>query len=102
MILDYPACDRVTSAVEFPSIGRPKATFSSSRWPARRKRFANPSSPLRSHPTFAVVASAAWAFAFSYAALWLINCVTSVRVDAETEKPELDARLLGDAAYSED
>jgi Amt family ammonium transporter len=50
----------------------------------------------------AVVASAAWAFAFSYAALWLINCVTSVRVDAETEKLGLDARLLGEAAYSED
>jgi len=50
----------------------------------------------------AVVASAAWAFAFSYAALWLISCVTSVRVDAETEKLGLDARLLGEAAYSED
>jgi Amt family ammonium transporter len=34
--------------------------------------------------------------------LWLINCVTSVRVDAETEKLGLDARLLGEAAYSED
>src|SRR6266436_3564820 len=50
----------------------------------------------------AVVASAAWAFAFSYAALWLISCVTSVRVDAETEKLGLDALLLGEAAYSED
>jgi Amt family ammonium transporter len=50
----------------------------------------------------AVVASAAWAFAFSYAALWLINCVTAVRVDAETEKLGLDAGLLGEAAYSED
>jgi Amt family ammonium transporter len=50
----------------------------------------------------AVVASAAWAFAFSYAALWLISCVTSVRVDAETEKLGLDALLLGEAAYSEE
>ena len=50
----------------------------------------------------AVVASAAWAFAFSYAALWLINCVTLVRVDAETENLGLDAGLLGEAAYSED
>jgi Amt family ammonium transporter len=50
----------------------------------------------------AVVVSAAWAFAFTYAALWLINCVTAVRVDAETEKLGLDVRLLGEAAYSED
>ena len=32
----------------------------------------------------------------------LINCVTVVRVDAETEKLGLDVRLLGEAAYSED
>jgi ammonium transporter, Amt family len=50
----------------------------------------------------AVLASAAWAFVFTYAALWLINCVTSVRVDAETEMLGLDTRLLGEAAYSED
>jgi Amt family ammonium transporter len=50
----------------------------------------------------AVVASAVWAFAFTFAALWLINCVTSIRVDAETEKLGLDARLLGETAYSED
>jgi Amt family ammonium transporter len=49
----------------------------------------------------AVIASAAWAFAFTYAALWLINCVTPVRVDAETEKVGLDVRLLGEAAYSD-
>jgi Amt family ammonium transporter len=50
----------------------------------------------------AVVASAAWAFAFTYAALWLINLVISVRVDSETEKLGLDVSLLGEAAYSED
>jgi Amt family ammonium transporter len=50
----------------------------------------------------AVVASAVWAFAFTYAALWLINGVTLIRVDAETEKLGLDARLLAEAAYSED
>lgn len=50
----------------------------------------------------AVIASAAWAFAFTYASLWLINYVASIRVDAETEKLGLDVRLLGEAAYSED
>jgi Amt family ammonium transporter len=50
----------------------------------------------------AVVASAVWAFAFTYATLWLINRVTSIRVNAETEKLGLDARLLGEAAYWED
>ena len=50
----------------------------------------------------AVVAAAAWAFAFTYAALWLINLVISVRVDSETEKLGLDVSLLGEAAYSED
>src|SRR5215472_2593632 len=50
----------------------------------------------------AVIASVVWAFAFTYAALWLINRVTSIRVDAETEQLGLDARLLGEAAYSED
>ena len=50
----------------------------------------------------AVVASAVWAFAFTYAALWLINRVTSIRVDVETERLGLDARLLGEAAYTED
>jgi Amt family ammonium transporter len=50
----------------------------------------------------AVVASAAWAFAFTYAALWLINLVISVRVDSEAEKLGLDVSLLGEAAYSED
>lgn len=50
----------------------------------------------------AVFACASWAFAFTYAALWGIDRVTSVRVDAETERLGLDVRILGEAAYSED
>jgi Amt family ammonium transporter len=50
----------------------------------------------------AVIASATWAFVFTYAALWLIDCVASIRVDAETEKLGLDVGLLGETAYSED
>ena len=50
----------------------------------------------------AVFACACWAFAFSYAALWGIDRVTPIRVDAETEKLGLDARILGEAAYSDE
>ncbi|MDP9018315.1 MAG: ammonium transporter [Candidatus Eremiobacteraeota bacterium] len=48
--------------------------------------------------TAAVIASA-WAFAFTYGMLWLINLVTPTKVDAEAETMGLDVRLHGEEAY---
>ncbi len=47
----------------------------------------------------AVLVSAAWAFAFTYAMLWLIDRVTPARVDARAQASGLDAELHGEEAY---
>ena len=49
----------------------------------------------------AVAVSSAWAFAFTYGMLWLIDRVTPVKVDAATEEGGLDAALHGETAYLE-
>ena len=46
----------------------------------------------------AVLITAAWAFVFTYGMLWLINCVTPVKVAAGSED-EMDAALHGEEAY---
>ena len=48
--------------------------------------------------TAAVVCSA-YAFVFTYAALWLINLVTPVKVDHASEEQGLDVALHGEEAY---
>jgi len=40
-----------------------------------------------------------YAFVFSYAALWLIDQVTAVKVTAAEEQLGLDASLHGEEAY---
>ncbi|MEO8625937.1 MAG: ammonium transporter, partial [Candidatus Limnocylindrales bacterium] len=47
----------------------------------------------------AVVGSSVWAFAFSYAMLWLINRFTAVRVTSEVEEAGLDSGLHREEAY---
>ena len=47
----------------------------------------------------AVLVSATWAFAFTYAMLWLIDRVTPARVDARAQASGLDAELHGEEAY---
>ena len=49
--------------------------------------------------TVAALGAALYAFLFSYAALWIINKVTRVRVTKEDEEAGLDAALLGETAY---
>ena len=62
---------------------------------------------LAGNPTFllkelaAVAISSAWAFAFTYGMLWLINRVTPVRVSAGIEESGLDEGLLHEEAYLE-
>jgi ammonium transporter, Amt family len=48
--------------------------------------------------TVAVVSASAWAFLFTWGALWLINKVTPVRVTEQDEK-DLDTQLHGETAY---
>jgi Amt family ammonium transporter len=48
----------------------------------------------------AVLVSGAWAFAFTYGVLWVINRFTVVHVDPQLEEQGLDAGLLGEGAYS--
>ena len=48
--------------------------------------------------TVAVLAVSAYAFVFSWAALWAINKVTPVRV-SDSEEHDLDASLHGEVAY---
>ncbi len=48
----------------------------------------------------AVIASSAYAFAFTYGMLWIINKVTPVHT-TEIEEGELDASLLGESAYEQ-
>jgi Amt family ammonium transporter len=47
----------------------------------------------------AVVVSSAWAFAFTYGMLWLINKITPVRVGERGELDGLDVSLHGETAY---
>jgi ammonium transporter, Amt family len=49
--------------------------------------------------TVSVLITAAYAFAFSYAALWLINKVTPVRATREEEEAGLDTAVHGEQAY---
>jgi ammonium transporter, Amt family len=49
--------------------------------------------------TFAVTLAALYSFLFTYAALWLINKVTTVKVSIETEEAGLDESELGEQAY---
>jgi Amt family ammonium transporter len=46
----------------------------------------------------AVVVSSIYAFAFTYAMLWIINKATPVRT-TEVEEGELDSSLHGESAY---
>jgi Amt family ammonium transporter len=50
---------------------------------------------------FAAALAATWAFAFTYAMLWLINHVTIARVDAKAHALGLDLHLHGEEAYSQ-
>jgi ammonium transporter, Amt family len=50
----------------------------------------------------AVLVSSAWAFAFTYGMLWLINKITPVRVEDANELDGLDSSLHGENAYLED
>jgi Amt family ammonium transporter len=47
----------------------------------------------------AVLVSSAWAFAFTYGMLWLINKITPVRVTEGSESDGLDSSLHGEIAY---
>jgi Amt family ammonium transporter len=47
----------------------------------------------------AAALSSVWAFAFTYAMLWLIDRVTLVKVDQAAEESGLDAALHGETAY---
>ncbi len=49
--------------------------------------------------TLSVLITAAFSFGFSYAALWLINKVTPVKVSEEEEEVGLDASEHGENAY---
>ncbi|MBK9089872.1 MAG: ammonium transporter [Holophagales bacterium] len=49
----------------------------------------------------AVVISSAWAFAFTYGMLWLIDRVTVVKVTEEGERSGLDSSIHGETAYLE-
>ena len=49
-----------------------------------------------------MVVSSVWAFAFTYGMLKVINGITPVRVDEDTQKVGLDAGLLGEEAYQSD
>ncbi len=49
----------------------------------------------------AIVISSVWAFAFTYAMLWLINKITPVRVETVSEEIGLDEALHGEVAYIE-
>jgi len=47
----------------------------------------------------AVTLASAWAFAFSYGMLWLINLVTPTKVERAAEERGLDFELHGEEAY---
>jgi Amt family ammonium transporter len=52
--------------------------------------------------TAAVALAAVWAFAFTYAMLWVINKFTLVRVTEAEEESGLDTAEHGETAYQED
>ena len=47
----------------------------------------------------AIALSSAWAFAFTYGMLWVIDRFTVVKVDQAGEEMGLDATLHGETAY---
>jgi Amt family ammonium transporter len=47
----------------------------------------------------AIALSSVWAFAFTYAMLWLIDIITPVKVDEAAETRGLDSALHGETAY---
>lgn len=49
----------------------------------------------------AVALSSVWAFVFTYGMLWLIDRITTVKVDAAGETAGLDQSLHGESAYLE-
>jgi Amt family ammonium transporter len=49
----------------------------------------------------AVLLSSVWAFAFTYGMLWLIDRITTVKVDEAGESEGLDSSLHGEIAYLE-
>ena len=49
----------------------------------------------------AVLLSSVWAFVFTYGMLWLIDRITTVKVDESGEAEGLDSSLHGEAAYLE-
>ena len=49
--------------------------------------------------TLSAVITATYSFVFSYAALWLINKITPVKVSDEEEEVGLDASEHGENAY---
>ncbi len=51
------------------------------------------------YETLSVLITAAYAFGFSYGALWLINKVTRVKVNEAEEQEGLDEALHGETAY---
>jgi ammonium transporter, Amt family len=49
----------------------------------------------------AVCLSSVWAFVFTYGMLWIIDRITTVKVDEASEAEGLDSALHGEAAYIE-
>ena len=49
----------------------------------------------------AVLLSSVWAFVFTYGMLWLIDRITTVKVDEAGEAEGLDSSIHGEAAYLE-
>ena len=49
----------------------------------------------------AVGLSSLWAFVFTYGMLWLIDRITTVKVDEAGEAEGLDMAIHGEAAYLE-
>ena len=45
--------------------------------------------------------SSVWAFVFTYGTLWIIDRITSVKVDEAGETEGLDMAIHGEAAYLE-
>lgn len=49
----------------------------------------------------AVLLSSVWAFVFTYGMLWIIDRITTVKVDEAGEEAGLDSSIHGEAAYLE-
>ena len=63
------------------------------RWPLGRR------GGFLAKQAAAVAITSAWAFAFTYGMLWIIDRITPVRVGAAEEAGGLDAALHGEEAY---